>query len=259
MASRVKTKRSRGVYKPRKTQESKLNSVPKVESNPSKLPLIIIVSVVAVLAVCYFIFEPFRDTVKDIFETITSDDESRIRDWFDHFGFFGPLMIILAMAVQMFLFVVPNVLLMMIAIVSYGPVWGAVISFVGVFASSSLGYFIGRKLNPYTLDKFVKIETQKKISAFIKDYGAGAIVVTRLSSFSNDALSFVAGILEMSYKRYILSTLAGITPLIILLAVYGKNGKIEKGLIWITAASLVMLAVYIFIDKRRKKRRKQTS
>jgi len=34
------------------------------------------------------------------------------------------------MVVQMFLFVVPNVFLMMVAIISYGPGWGAVISFL---------------------------------------------------------------------------------------------------------------------------------
>ena len=54
------------------------------------------------------------------------------------FGVFGPVIIIVGMMVQMFLFVVPNVLLMMIAIVSYGPVWGGIISFVGVFAAHPL-------------------------------------------------------------------------------------------------------------------------
>ena len=91
----------------------------------------------------------------------------------------------------------------MIAIVSYGPVWGAVISFCGVFAASSLGYYIGTKLSRVTLSKFVSIENQKKIAEYIHDYGVGAIVITRLCSFSNDALSFVAGMLKMEYKKYI--------------------------------------------------------
>jgi uncharacterized membrane protein YdjX (TVP38/TMEM64 family) len=220
-----------------------------------KLSIIIPASAIAILVGSYFLFPGFKETVNEIFSVLTSDDESKMESWFAQFGFFGPIMIILAMAVQMFLFVVPNVLLMMIAIVTYGPVWGSVISIVGVFSSSTLGYFIGRKLNPVTLDKFVSPKSQKKISEFIKDYGVGAIIITRLSSFSNDALSFVAGILEMSYKRYILSTLAGITPLIITLAIYGRNGKIEKGLIWVAAISLVMLVVYIVIDKRRKRRK----
>ena len=83
-----------------------------------------------------------------------------------------------------------------------------------------------------------------------------AIMLTRLSSFSNDALSFVAGLLGMRYRVYILSTIAGITPLVITLAIFGRNGKIEKALIWIAIASLLLLGLYIFVDKRRKKQKK---
>ena len=78
-------------------------------------------------------------------------------------------------------------------------------------------------------------------------------VITRLSSLSNDWLSIVAGLLQMRYKSYILATLSGITPLIVLLAIYGNRGKILNALIWIAAVSLVLLAIYIVVDKRRKK------
>ncbi len=57
----------------------------------------------------------------------------------------------------------------------------------------------------------------------------------------------------MNYRKYILATLSGITPLIMLLAIYGRNGKILKALILIAAISLVLLIIYIVIDKRRKR------
>jgi uncharacterized membrane protein YdjX (TVP38/TMEM64 family) len=66
------------------------------------------------------------------------------------------------MVVQMFLFVVPNVFLMMVAIISYGPDWGAVISFLGVFSSSSVGYMIGKYLGPVTVRKLMSNKAQKK-------------------------------------------------------------------------------------------------
>jgi len=157
------------------------------------------------------------------------------------------------MVVQMFLFVVPNVFLMMVAIISYGPGWGAVISFLGVFSSSSVGYMIGKYLGPVTVRKLMSDKAQKKTSEFIKNYGVAAIAITRISSLSNDSLSIVADLLKMSYQKYILATLGGITPLIVLLAIYGRNGKILKALIWIAAISLMLLIIYIVIDKKRKK------
>jgi uncharacterized membrane protein YdjX (TVP38/TMEM64 family) len=157
---------------------------------------------------------------------------------------------------QMFTFIVPNILIMIIAIISYGPVWGGLIALLGVFASSSVGYYIGTRLGPITIQKFVSVKTQKKISSFIEEYGVAAIIITRLSSFSNDALGFVAGIVRMGYARFIVSTLVGITPLVVLLAIYGNNDRIEKALIWIAAVSLLTLFAYVKLRERRKRRKK---
>ena len=223
-------------------------------SSFKKSPIIVYGILAVVFIACYFLIPQFKQEVNTAFDVLTGEDEERVQRWVSAFGIFGPVIIIIAMILQMFLFVVPNVLLMMIAIVSYGPVWGAVISFCGVFAASSLGYYIGSKLSRVTLSKFVSMDSQKKIAEYIHDYGVSAIVITRLCSFSNDALSFVAGMLRMEYKKYILSTLTGITPLIVLLAIFGNNKKIEWALIWITIASMVLLIVYIIVDRRKKRK-----
>lgn len=208
---------------------------------------------IAVLVGSYFIFPGFQAGVNEAFDVITSDDKDRIRDWVKQFGMLGPLVLILAMGVQMFMLVIPNILLFVIAIVCYGPIWGGLISLAGVFLSSSLGYAIGKKLGPAAIDRFVSQKTQEKIKVFIDRYGMKAVAIFRLSSISTDSLGFVAGILEMNYKQYILATLGGVTPVIILIAIYGNGGRIETALIWIASISLVALLIYIFLD--RKKRR----
>ena len=224
------------------------------KSSFKKGPIFIYLSLAVILVACYFLIPQFKEEIDTAFDVLTGEDEERVQRWVSTFGVFGPIIIIMGMVLQMFLFVIPNVLLMMIAIVSYGPVWGSIISFCGVFAASSLGYYIGSKLSKVTLSKFVSIDNQRKISDYIQDYGVGAIMITRMCSFSNDALSFVAGMLKMDYKKYIVSTLIGILPLIVVLAIFGKNERIEWALVWITAASLTMLVVYIIIDRRKKKK-----
>lgn len=221
----------------------------------SKAPFLFSLAIVATLGLCYWLIPSFQDGVKNAYEVITSEDQEKIKEWVSQFGLAGPLILVLVMMIQMFLFVVPNVLVMMVAITCYGPVWGGLISLLGVYASSSLGYMIGRFLGPAMVNKFISVKVQEKISEFIKAYGVPAIAITRLSSLSNDSLSFVTGILKMDYWKYILATLSGITPLIVLLAIYGGNGQIEKALIWIAAISLVLLVLYIIIDKRRKKKK----
>ena len=220
-----------------------------------KLPFIISFCLVSVIIGCYFLIPSFQNFINEGFDVLTSNDQERIQRWVSKFRLAGPVVLILVMIVQMFLFVVPNVFVMMVAIISYGPVWGAIISFSGVFASSSVGYMIGKYLGPVTVNKLLSKNAQQKTAQFVKDYGIPAIAITRISSFSNDSLSIVAGLLKMSYKKYILATIGGISPLIILLAIYGRNGKILKALIWVAAASLVILVIYILLDKRRKRKR----
>jgi|SRR5690606_10699256 len=217
----------------------KVNDHTNEKAKTSRLPLFISLGILLLLAVFYFVFPAFRSSIIEVYNILTSGDRKYIKNWVSGFGIIGPAVLIAAMVVQMFLFVVPNILLMIIAILCYGPFGGAVISLLGIFASSSTGYFIGRKLGSAAINKLVNAKTQQKIASFIKDYGVGAIVVTRLASISNDSLSFVAGILGMSYRRYILATLSGITPLVVLLAIYGENGKIEKALIRIASFSVI--------------------
>ena len=220
-----------------------------------KLPLLLSLAALTILVGLYFIIPSFQSFIREAFDILTSDDEERISRWVAGFELAGPIVIILIMILQMFLFVVPNIFVMMVAIISYGPFWGAVISFLGVFASSSIGYIIGKHLGPVTVHKLMSDKVQKKTSEFIRRYGVTAIAITRISSFSNDSLSIVAGLLKMSYIKYILATLGGITPLIVLLAIYGKNGKILSSLIWIAVISLVILILYIIIDKKRRKKK----
>jgi uncharacterized membrane protein YdjX (TVP38/TMEM64 family) len=225
----------------------------KPRSKGDKAVLIISVAIVVILVGCYFLIPSFHDGINNAFVVLTSDDQDRIHDWVKQFKGWGPIIIILSMVAQMFALLIPNLLLFIIAIVCYGPVWGPLICLTGVFLSSTIGYFIGKKLGPRTIDRFVSENTQKKIKVFVERYGVKAIFIARFSSFSSDGISFVAGILEMSYRKYILSSLAGITPLLILLSLYGLSGNMERALIWIAAISLAGLGLYIFLD--RKKRR----
>jgi uncharacterized membrane protein YdjX (TVP38/TMEM64 family) len=211
------------------------------------------VLVLGSLVACYFIFPTFKQGIDNAWDAISSNDQDRIRTWVKRFGILGPVVLVLVMAFQIFLLFVPNLLLFIIAILCYGPIWGTLISLLGVAASSSLGYFIGNKVGPRTIDRFVSQEAQDKIAFFVRRYGVKAIFIFRLSSLSTDALGFVAGIMEMNYKRFMLATFAGITPVIAMLAIFGNSGKIEKALLWLGAFALAALLTYMFLD--RKKRR----
>ena len=219
----------------------------------SKLPMILSLCLLAALIASYFVFPGYQAGIDEAFEVLTSDDEERIAEWVSQFGAWGPIAILIGMVLQMFLFIIPNILLILICIISYGPVWGALLAWLGIFLASTVGYLIGNKLSPVVVHRLVSASTQQKLHKFIGRYGMKAIFALRISSLSNDGLSLVAGLLNMPYRKFITASLLGITPLIAALALFGHNGEIEKGIMWVGIFLVICLIVYVIIDSRRNK------
>ncbi|SDR66649.1 TVP38/TMEM64 family protein [Christiangramia echinicola] len=223
--------------------------------NKSKLPLYLSIGIVGCLVAAYFFIPPAQGFMDEAWNVLTSGNTNKIQQWFKDFGWIAPLVLIFAMVAQMFLIVVPTIALMVVSILAYGPVWGSLIVFVAVFTASSVGYWIGRYFGPGIVDKIIGHKTEKKVADFLKDYGFWAIFITRLNPFlSNDAISFVGGILKMSYRKFITATIAGIAPLTIFIAILGKSTQgLKMGLLWGSIVSLVLFAGYIYWDKKIRK------
>ena len=220
----------------------------------SKAPLYISLGLIAALVLSYFFIPGVQDFFKEAWTVLTSENEQRTKQWVGQFGLFGPLIIILAMIAQMFLLVIPSPLLMVVSVLAFGPVWGSLIILAAVFCASSVGYFLGAYLGPPVVEKILGPKGEKQVESFIEDYGFWAVIVTRLAPFlSNDAISFVGGMLSMGYWRFMGATLIGITPLTIFIAWLGENNdRLKTGLIWASVISLVGFIAYVWWDKRRK-------
>jgi len=237
------------------------NKIETASVKQSKLPLYISALIILALVLSYFFIPGVQDFLNEAWQVLTSDDNERIKAWVDKFGWFGPVVLVLAMTLQMFLLVIPTIALMVVSVLAYGPVMGSVIIFIAVFVASSVGYFIGRYFGPVIVEKLIGHKTEKKISDFIEDYGFWAVIVTRLNPFlSNDAISFVAGILKMGYWKFIGATLLGIAPLTLFIAVIGNStDQLKSGLLWGSVVSLILFGLYVFWDRRKRNRKHQST
>ncbi len=225
------------------------------KTSKSKLPLYLSILLVSGIIACYFLIPSVQQFLNEAWTVLISNDEKRIEQWVSGFGWLGPFVLILAMVLQMFLLVVPSIALMVVSILAYGPIWGSVIILVAVFAASSVGYIIGSKLGQTAVMKLLGQKTEKKIEQFIEDYGFWAVIVTRLNPIlSNDAISFVGGILKMNYWKFIGATLVGILPLILFIAILGKSTEtLKTGLLWGSIVSLILFGLYVWWDKKKNK------
>ena len=223
--------------------------------NQSKLPLYISLGLIAFIVLTYFFIPSAQNFMNEAWSVLTSGDNDRIQQWFKDFGWMAPVLLIIAMVAQMFLIVIPTIALMVVSILAYGPVWGSLIVFVAVFTASSVGYFIGRYFGPVIVEKIIGHKSEKKVADFLEDYGFWAVFITRLNPFlSNDAISFVGGILKMGYRKFISATIIGIAPLTIFIAILGKSTQgLKTGLLWGSIISLILFGGYIYWEKRKRK------
>ncbi|MDO6517529.1 TVP38/TMEM64 family protein [Zobellia uliginosa] len=223
--------------------------------NKSKWPTYLSISTVMFLVIGYFSLPSFEMFLNNAWHVLTSGDREAVKNWVAQFGAWGPIILVVSMIAQMFMIVVPSIMLMVVSILAYGPIWGSIIILVSVFSASSVGYSLGKYLGQDRVEQIIGRKTKKKVSAFLNDYGFWAIIVTRLNPFlSNDAISFVGGILKMGYWKFIGATLIGITPLVVFIAILGKSTQsLTTGLLWGSLASLLLFLLYVGYDKKRKR------
>lgn len=221
----------------------------------SKLPLYISIALVFGIVTSYFLIPEVKELLDEAWSVLTSDDEERVQKWVSGFGWLGPIVLVLAMIAQMFLLVVPSILLMVVSVLAYGPIWGSVIIIASVYAASTVGYFIGSYFGDTIVKRIIGKKSEKKVASFLDDYGFWAVIVTRLNPFlSNDAISFVGGLLRMGYWKFMGATLVGIAPLTAFIAIFGKSiDELKMGLLWGSVISLLAFGAYIWWDKKHKK------
>lgn len=231
----------------------------KNKEKQSKWPLIISLVILLSLAGCYFLIPSFKEFVSQAYEVLSSGNKDKVSQWVNQFGAWGPVLVVVMMVLQMFLIVVPSPLLIIVAILAYGPIWGSLLSIASIAVASSVGYWIGRYLGEVTVDRLIGRKKEEQLEYYVDKFGAWTVIITRLSPlFSNDAISFAGGLFCMGYWKFIGATLAGITPLVALMAYLGENSdRLKTGLIWVSAVSLAGLIFYIIYDKRKRRSEKQ--
>lgn len=212
-------------------------------------------AIVLVLVGLFFIYPPFQDSMKELWNALMSGNQQEISSVIKSFGAWGIAAIILIIILQMFLVVIPSWLPMIAAALVYGTFSSILISSTGVFLASTIGYSLGLGLSENALHKFISDKTFDKLNYWVSHYGFLSIVLFRVSPFlSNDAISVLAGGLKMNYIKFITATMIGIVPLATAIAFFASDIEtLKTGLYWIGGAGIVFYGIFVFIDHKKRR------
>lgn len=200
----------------------------------------------------YFAWPAYQEFVDRAWSLLRAGDRAALSEWIRGYGTAGPLVLLALMVLQTIVAVVPSLLPAVACVLAYGPLAGGALASAGLMLAAAVGYGIGRSIGPFTVGRLVGESNRERMEEAVDDYGVWAVVAARLSPvLSTDAVSIVAGMVEMGWWRFLAATAGGTLPLVVLIAVLGEDiDRMTAGLIWISALSLAAVIGYAIWRRR---------
>ncbi|HKW50626.1 MAG TPA: VTT domain-containing protein [Candidatus Eisenbacteria bacterium] len=138
---------------------------------------------------------------------------ARIEGWVRGAGAWGPFVLLAVQALQILIAPIPGFFVPVLAGLFYGPVVGPLITMAGSLLGSGAAFWIGRSGGRPVAERLVGAEAVQKAQNLFAGKRWIALVPLFLIPFSPaDGLCFVAGIIGMDAKRFLLAVALGRLP-----------------------------------------------
>lgn len=216
------------------------------------LPIIITVVIIGGLFLSWFLFPSVQNLSKEAWDVLLSGNREQLRSWVSQFGAAGVVILLFFFLVQIFAFVLPSWLLVVVSILAYGPIIGGIVALTGSVLAASVAYWIGRIFGEFTIKKIIGQKSEKKMKPYLQRYGFWVVAIFKLAPFlSNDIISYTAGLVSMSFPRFFLASVVGTSPLVVLIAFLGEtNERLWNGFFIVSVFSIIGFIIYVWWDQK---------
>lgn len=156
----------------------------------------------------------------------TMTDQQALRELVERLGAFGPVAVVLLLALAIVVSPVPSAPIAIVAGAAYGPVWGTVLTMTGSFLGAVIAFLVARFLAYDAVRRWEPVRRPLNWleSGRSQNWLMAAVFLTRLAPFlSFDAISYAAGLTPLTFWRFAIATLLGVAPISFLLAYGGES------------------------------------
>lgn len=165
--------------------------------------------------------------------------EPVVMAWIENPGTGAAVLIVGLLAVDVFL-PVPSSLVMVLSGAAFGVWWGAALALVGSIAGEWLGFELVRRYGHGMAARLVGDADLQQLRGFFARHGALAIVISRPLPVLMETMSVVAGLSTMPRSTFLLASLAGTVPIVV---VYAYAGAVSRELDSIVPAVVILVAM----------------
>lgn len=183
-------------------------------------------------------------------DTTEKETVALIRSW----GGWGVLASITLMVAHSFLPFPSEVIALANGMV-YGPLWGAVITWLGAMLGASATFGLVRWLGRPFVERFLAAESRERLNLWSHEYGGHALLMSRLIPLiAFNLINYAAALAGISWWTFLWTTALGILPLTILLAILGDRMLAIPFSGWLSLSLIVIACGVLFISLRRRSR-----
>ncbi len=200
-------------------------------------PLIVIASVAACVIVSKLLLENVFGIDLSTWATI----------WIEHAGTGSAIAVVALLATDLVL-PVPSSFVMVLSGAAFGPLWGSALSLLGSVGGGWLGFELVRRYGRRVSGRLVDDRELRPLEQMYKRHGVAVIVISRGLPILMESMSIVAGLSQMNRATFLLASLAGTAPVVVVYAYVGSvsrhAGSLVPAVVMLTAVFAAALVWY---------------
>ncbi|WKZ47234.1 MAG: TVP38/TMEM64 family protein [Anaerolineales bacterium] len=171
------------------------------------------------------------------------------------YGWWGPAILFVLFILQAFLAFIPGQALMIGSGILYGFFGGFLLTWVSLVLGGQIAFWLSRTFGRPFAEKWVTAETLDRWDKSAAGQGMAFYVITLVMPFvPNDAMCYVAGLGNMSPKRFLLANMLGRGIASLLTATVGANLIEIPAILWVFLVGFVVLGIagWVFAKRMQK-------
>lgn len=167
------------------------------------------------------------------------DLEAAAAAWMADAGTGSAAVVVTLLAVDLFL-PVPSSLVMVLSGAAFGVAWGSVLSFIGSVGGQWLAFEIARRYGRHFSGRVIGEGDVRQLERLFDRHGAVAVAVTRALPIVMETMSVVAGLSGMRRSTFLIASIAGTLPIVV---VYAYAGAVSRQSGSLVPAIVILIAV----------------
>lgn len=194
------------------------------EQTVRRAQILLILVVLAAGVIAYFAVDDFRAELQVLGGIAARNDVDALRAYILSFGVWAPVISIGLMILQSIIAPIPAFLIVFANGMAFGTVPGWLLSLFGQTLAAAVCFGIARALGRSVVVAMIGKFGLESADSWFARWGLIGLFITRLvPGIGFDAVSYAAGLTSMTFPSFMLVTLAGSGPQLLLYSFLGQN------------------------------------